>query len=285
MKRRNLVEPVDVTKAAGESIQTDPSAFIEQQRQLSREDDQQEEHLQRRLNEIEERVKRMEEQLREKDREWSERERELRNFQTQLREKELQEASLLEQLREKHQQQENLQRQLRQMKQQLTNLLGEFQDKQDQTANLQEQVTTQERQLRIKDHQVNEWEMTLSTAQQRLSEHQGQQVTPDWVISRDQIQLTENLLGRGGWGVVFEGKYCGCSVAVKQIHELILSPHNRSLFKREMDIASRCHHPCLLLFIGATDDVGRPLFVTIKFTSVVRAETSCCNRNLHYFFR
>ena len=29
-----------------------------------------------------------------------------------------------------------------------------------------------------------------------------------------------------------------------------------------MDIASRCRHPCLLQFIGATNDEGNPLFVT-----------------------
>ena len=123
----------------------------------------------------------------------------------------------------------------------------------------------------MKDRQVNELEMTLSTAQQALNEHQRRQVTPDWVISRDQIQLTDRLLGRGGWGSVVAGKYCGCSVAVKQIHELILSPHNRSLFVREMNIASRCRHPCLLQFIGATNDEGSPLFVTELMESSLRA--------------
>lgn len=49
---------------------------------------------------------------------------------------------------------------------------------------------------------------------------------------------------------------------MKQIHELILSPHNRRLFEREMSIASRCRHPHLLQFIGATNDDGSPLFVT-----------------------
>ena len=61
---------------------------------------------------------------------------------------------------------------------------------------------------------------------------------------------------------MFEGRYCGCSVAVKQMHETIVSPHNQSLFWREIDIASRCRHPCLLQFIGATNDEGIPLYVT-----------------------
>ena len=159
---------------------------------------------------------------------------------------------------------------LSEMEQQLTSLQGEFREKESETANLQEQVTTLERQLSVKDQQLNELEMTLSTAQQAL-EHQRRQVTPDWVISRHQIQLTDKLLGRGGWGIVVEGKYCGCSVAVKQIHELIRSPRYRTLFQREMDIASRCRHPCLLQFIGATNDEGSPLFVTELMESSLRA--------------
>ena len=156
------------------------------------------------------------------------------------------------------------------MQQQLTSLQGQFLEKEGEAANLQEQVTTLERQLSAKDQQLNEFETTLSSALQAL-EHQRRQVTPDWAISRDQIQLTDKLLGRGAWGSVVEGKYCGCSVAVKQIHELILSPHNRTLFQREMDIASRCRHPCLLQFIGATNDEGSPLFVTELMESSLRA--------------
>ena len=226
-----------------------------------REKDQQEENSQRQLREMEQQVARMEQQLREQERLSSEREQQLTNFV----------RTLHEQLRERDQQEENSQRQLRGMEQQLTNLQGQLREKEDETANLKEQVTTQERQLRVKDQQVHELETTLSTAQQALSEHQCRQDTPDWAISHDQIQLTDTLLGRGGWGSVVEGKYCGCSVAVKQIHELILSPHNRSLFEREMDIASRCRHPCLLQFIGATNDEGSPLFVTELMESSLRA--------------
>ena len=84
----------------------------------------------------------------------------------------------------------------------------------------------------------------------------------DWIIRRDEVTLSENIFGVGAWGKVYEGTFRGCKVAVKQIHELILSPHNRRLFEREMRIASRCRHPHLLQFIGATNDDGSPLFVT-----------------------
>ena len=153
------------------------------------------------------------------------------------------------------------QRQLRDVTQQMTIIRGQLEEKDEETANFQNQATALSQQLEEKDQEIDELEITLSIAQDELRDYQRQD-SPDWVISRDHIQLTGRFLGRGGWGSVVEGKYCGCSVAVKQIHELILSPHNRKLFEREMDIASRCRHPCLLQFIGATNDEGNPLFVT-----------------------
>ena len=123
--------------------------------------------------------------------------------------------------------------------------------------------------MRIKDEHVNELEQTLSTIQQTLDECK-QKVSRDWVLSRDEILITDTCLGVGGWGTVLLGKFRGCKVAVKQIHELILSPHNRRLFEREMNIASRCRHPCLLQFIGATNDERTPLFVTELMESSLR---------------
>ena len=51
-------------------------------------------------------------------------------------------------------------------------------------------------------------------------------------------------------------------VAIKQMHEFIVSPHNRRLFEREMKMAARGRHPNLLLFIGATNDDNIALLVT-----------------------
>ena len=162
------------------------------------------------------------------------------------------------------------QRQLRDVTQQMTIIRGQLEEKDEETANLQNEATALRQQLEEKDQEIDELEITLSIAQDELRDYQRQD-SPDWVISRDHIQLTGRFLGRGGWGSVVEGKYCGCSVAVKQIHELILSPHNRKLFEREMDIASRCRHPCLLQFIGATNDEGNPLFVTELMETSLRA--------------
>ncbi|KAL9975225.1 hypothetical protein ACROYT_G012358 [Oculina patagonica] len=268
--------------STGKVLNGDPPRQLNDQEQL-REKELQEANFQAQLREkdqenetLRRQLTRMEQQLRGKYLELGTSERlsremiqRLTNLQEQLHEKDLQENSLNEQLREKSQQEENSRGQLVEMGRQLTNLQGQLREKEDEAANLHQQVSTLEGQLRTKYREVNELEITLSTARQALTEQQRQQ-SPDWVISRDQIQLTDKLLGRGGWGSVVEGKYCGCAVAVKQIHELILSPHNRSLFEREMDIASKCRHPCLLQFIGATNDEGSPLFLTELMESSLR---------------
>ena len=249
-----------------------------------REKEQEQENSQRQLTEMEQQLTNFQRQITEKDQERANLVRQLdvmqqqlremgqrlTNCQEQLEEKDLREANLNEQMRGKEQQQENSRRQLTEMEQQLTNCQGQIREKDEEMANIQQRLSTLERQLRAKEQEVNELELTLTAAQQTLSQ-QRQQETCDWVISRNLIQVADKCLGKGGWGSVYEGTYCGCSIAVKQIHELILSPHNRRLFEREMNIASRCRHPCLLQFIGATNDEGSPLFVTELMETSLRA--------------
>ena len=192
------------------------------------------------------------------------------NEQRRLREIQQREENSQRNLRESQQSEENSQRRLTAMQRQQENSQRQLREMQQRLENSQQQVSTLERQLRGKDREVNELELSLSLAQQKIRE-QRRQETCDWVISRNEIQMTENCLGRGGWGSVNEGTYCGCTVAVKQIHDLILSRHNRLLFEREMNIASACRHPCLLQFIGATNDEGSPLFVTELMEKSLRA--------------
>ena len=113
------------------------------------------------------------------------------------------------------------------------------------------------------EQQTHQQEISVALNEMQISDTKAELSSCDWLIQRSEIEvLEERSLGIGGWGVVKEGRFRRSKVAVKQIHELILSPHNRRLFMREMSIASRCRHPCLLQFIGATNDNGIPLFVT-----------------------
>ena len=213
------------------------------------------------LREVTQHLTNVQGKLQERDGELRQITQQLTNVQGQLQERD---GELRQRTRQLTNVQGQLQEELRQMTQQLTNAERQLQEKDEENTSLEEQ-------LRVKEQEVNELEISLSTAQQALRGRPRQQ-SPDWVISRDQIQLTEKCLGKGGWGSVVEGKYCGCTVAVKQIYEMLLnlSPHNRELFEREMSIASKCRHPCLLQFIGATNDEGSPLFVTELMESSLR---------------
>ena len=208
---------------------------------------QREKNLQRQFRELQEREQSSQMQLTES------RQRE-QNLQRQLREVQEREQSSQRQLTESRQREQNLQRQLRQVQEQ-------EQNSQRQLTEFQQREENSQRQLRNCQEQVSELQLSLSIAQLTINEFRSQEVR-DWVITRDEIQITDKCLGRGGWGSVSEGTYCGCTVAVKQIHELILSPHNINLFEREMNIAAKCRHPHLLQFIGATKDEGTPPFVT-----------------------
>lgn len=125
----------------------------------------------------------------------------------------------------------------------------------------EQRIRDSERNATESELRLRELQSAVSSAQETLAEYRRLEPR-DWIIRRDEVTLSENSLGVGAWGKVYEGTFRGCKVAVKQIHELILSPHNRRLFEREMSIASRCRHPHLLQFIGATNDDGSPLFVT-----------------------
>ena len=220
-------------------------------------------------------------QLREKDGELREKTQQLTNVRRdgQLREMRIQLTDLQRQVQERD-------GQLRRMTQQLTNTQGQLQERDgelkektqqlknagEQLQGKDEEVSSLESRLEEKEQQVDELEESFSATRQALNRLSRQQ-SPDWVIPRDEIQLTEECLGTGGWGIVVKGRYCGCTVAVKQIYDSLLksSSYYRESFEREMNIASRCRHPCLLQFIGATNDEGTPLFVTELMETSLRA--------------
>ena len=81
--------------------------------------------------------------------------------------------------------------------------------------------------------------------------------------------MTQEILETGGWGEVKVGTFRGTKVAVKSLHQIILSQYNLDLFSREMDIASRVRHPNLLQFIGATR-VGSPMVLTEHMPTSLR---------------
>ena len=143
---------------------------------------------------------------------------------------------------------------------------------------LERERETHEQRIRESERRLGELQSAVSVAEEALAEYQRLEPR-DWIIGRDEVIISEIVLGTGAWGKVYQGKFRGCHVAVKQIHDLILSPHNRKLFEREMSMASRCRHPNLLQFMGATNDDGNALFVTELLDTDLRKVLS--QRSLH----
>ena len=89
-----------------------------------------------------------------------------------------------------------------------------------------------------------------------------------WVVRREEIELTQSQLGVGGWATVTVAKFRGIQVAVKRIHDEIISHHNRELFQREMNMAARLRHPNLIQFIGATMEGEMMIVMELMATSL-----------------
>ena len=231
------------------------------------------------LREKDQQVRAKDEQLKVNDEQLQERDEQLRVIEEKLRVKEEHLKTNEKQLHEKDKQVEEkdellrmTQKKLRvknEQKQRLQKQLITLEDdKKKESAQFQEQLnvkvqelTDLRKELRDREQDNVVLEKDLSTAKEKLTEYESQLKARDWVLCRDEVQLSDERLGVGSFGRVVKGRYCGCVVAIKQLHLPTLNPRQRRLFQREMDIASRCRHPCLLQFIGATEDES-PLFVT-----------------------
>ena len=93
---------------------------------------------------------------------------------------------------------------------------------------------------------------------------------PHWVVRREEVELTEEVLGRGGWGEVRVAKFRGLKMAAKLLYDVIVSDYNRRQFTREMTIAAKIRHPNLLLFIGATREGEAIILTELMPTSLCR---------------
>ena len=151
-----------------------------------------------------------------------------------------------------------------------------------QVQSLQNDLTAKENALHLSSRQVQslqndiaEKETIIQRSEDTIADQQREirryRENPHWVIQREEVEVTEEVLGKGGWGEVKVGIFRGTRVAVKCLHQEIVSEFYLELFSREMDIASRVRHPNLLQFIGATK-VGNPIIVTELMPTSLRNE-------------
>uniref|UniRef100_A0A1X7SJC1 Protein kinase domain-containing protein n=1 Tax=Amphimedon queenslandica TaxID=400682 RepID=A0A1X7SJC1_AMPQE len=192
-----------------------------------------------------------------------EKEREAQVYHQQLEQKEKEDAEKDEEIRRYHHQLQEKERELQEKDREHQVVLQE-KDLLIQQNDEEHQKILQENQeaLRQKGRELQEKDRELFQSQETIRRYQQQALTDNhWVINKDEVTLTKEELGRGSYAVVTVGIFRGLRVAVKSLHAIIISNYNRSLFSREMSIASRVRHPKLVQFIGATK-VGNPLILT-----------------------
>ena len=109
--------------------------------------------------------------------------------------------------------------------------------------------------------QLQQTEQARQDIEQQLEQLRSQQGQLHWVVSKEEVIMTQEVLGGGAYGEVKVAVFRGLRVAAKSLHGIIISDYNQDVFYREMDIASRVRHPNLVQFIGATR-VGTPIILT-----------------------
>ena len=163
------------------------------------------------------------------------------------------------------QQLQDCQERERELYQECIDLRQEHDDYRQQHDNIEQDLRQQLQESTSALQQTCQANVTL---QQQVLQLQEQS---HWVVRREEIEMTEEILGKGGWGEVKVATFRGLRVAAKCLHEVILSPYNISVFTREMEIAARVRHPNLLQFIGATR-VGTPIILSELMPTSLRKE-------------
>ena len=133
---------------------------------------------------------------------------------------------------------------------------------------LQSDIREKDLQIQQNNDVIQRHEGTITQQRREITSYHD---NPSWLIERDEITVTGEELGRGGWGEVKVGVFRGTRVALKTLYEVILNDYNTQLFSREMDVASRVRHPNLLQFIGATK-VGQLMIITELMPTSLRRE-------------
>ena len=175
-------------------------------------------------------------------------------------------------------------RSMRRLQQQLEEMEIRARDSNNRAINLERRVSELNSRLDESDGRVEEsdqrvhksaWmigqlQQELAGVRQNLQEHRRDAASNShWVVRREEIEMTGPELGRGGWATVSVATFRGVQVAAKTIHRLIISPHNIQLFRCEMNMAARLHHPNLFQFIGATSKGNMVILTELMPTSLM----------------
>ena len=175
-----------------------------------------------------------------------------------------------EQQRQAEEQQRQAEEQQRQAEARAEALQRQVVDSNTRADNSSERADEFQRRAESAEARVHQLERSLAETTQdlRQSEDRYHISSTHWAVRREEIELTGPKLGVGGWATVTVAKFRGAEVAVKRIHNQIISRYNIQLFQREMNIAARLHHPNLIQFIGATMEGEMMIIMELMATSL-----------------
>ena len=142
-------------------------------------------------------------------------------------------------------------------------------DAEQRSHDVEQQNRALERRLHEVEQRARESERRARQAEAAVQQSEQES---HGLVQRREIELTEEEVGRGGWAAVVVADFRGTRVAAKCFYQQILvSPYNRQLFNREMNMAARLRHPNLVQFIGASLE-GEPIILTELMTTSLRTE-------------
>ena len=132
------------------------------------------------------------------------------------------------------------------------------------------QSRVRELELRLEDVERREHRKRMIQQQAVAAEQRG----PSWEVKEDELEITDEELGCGGWAKV---KVARLKVAAKCLHDQLVFNYHQKQFKREMDVAARVSHPNLLRFLGARLEGGMVILTEYMPTSL-RYQVNRCPR-------
>ena len=158
----------------------------------------------------------------------------------------------------------------------LQNTITEIKKENQEIFGLQQQLLHGKQQLEVEKQKLLKENADLQSqvAQKTIENMQlkKQLDVTSWQVSRNEITLTEEELGRGGWGAIKIGIFREQRVAVKQMYQVIMSVDNLELVHREINTMATLRHPNILQFIGAVldDPSGNPMIITEIMDTTLR---------------
>ena len=125
----------------------------------------------------------------------------------------------------------------------------------------QSAARAEELQRKLVEVEARERAMLVVQQQSIAAEQRGL----PWEINGEDIELTENVMGIGGWAEV---RVAQLKVAAKTLHRQLAYDYHQQLFRREMAVAARVSHPNLLRFYGAKMEGGMTILSELMPTSL-----------------